>query len=129
MKRYKYVDLSQQLIAVYDDGDVSYLTPTEVPSDVTIEPSWTAEDETAYQLAEKMRLERRWRESEIQAVVKRLDQLRNDEVFGVKTYTGPYSAAELNAYRAALVAYGDEITLTSVPPNLEAIALALRGRP
>ncbi|GIA98412.1 hypothetical protein VCSRO184_0217 [Vibrio cholerae] len=125
-KKYKYVDDSQKLVAVFGSGDVVHILASEVPSGVVIEPWWTAEDQAAYMLAEKVRVERRWRENEIREVVNRLDQLRNDELYGITTYSGDYSAAEFNAYRAALVAYGDNITETSDRPAIEAIAQALR---
>ncbi|HIH0877719.1 TPA: hypothetical protein ACYHS5_001436 [Vibrio cholerae] len=127
-QRYKYVDDSKQLVAVFCAGDVEYLTHSDVPSGVIIEPWWTEQDQAAYELAEKILVERRWRELEIKQVANRLDQLRNDERYEMVTYTGDYTAAEFNAYRAALVSYGDHIHESSVRPSIEAVAQQLRSR-
>ncbi|GIB61717.1 TPA: hypothetical protein ACGFXK_002555 [Vibrio cholerae] len=125
--RYKFVDDSQTLVAVFKHGDVEHIPLSAVPSGVVIESWWTEQDQADYELAEKVRVERRWRENEIRDVVNRLDQLRNDELYGITTYAGGYTAAEFNAYRAALVAYGDNITESSERPTIEAIVQTLRG--
>lgn len=52
--------------------------------------------------------EKAWRDGELKKVIGWLDQIRNDEWFGSDTFSKPYTAAQLNAYRVALCAYPDQ---------------------
>lgn len=52
--------------------------------------------------------EKAWRDGELKKVIAWLDQIRNDEWFGSDTFSKPYTAAQLNAYRVALCAYPDQ---------------------
>lgn len=48
-----------------------------------------------------------WRKREISWCASLLDQIRNDEEIGVKTYCKPYTAKELHDYRIELINYKD----------------------
>lgn len=66
------------------------------------------------------RTERAWRDGEVAKVVAWLDQIRNDEQFGVATYSKPYSAEQLNAYRVALCNYPEQENFPNgIRPNID----------
>ena len=49
--------------------------------------------------------ERAWRNAEITKIVGWLNQVFNDQLFGTASFTLPYTAEQLNAYRVALCEY------------------------
>lgn len=49
--------------------------------------------------------ERAWRNAEISKIVAWLNQVFNDQFFGTASFTLPYTAEQLNAYRVALCEY------------------------
>lgn len=59
-------------------------------------------------LEQREQIERWWRDAEMAIVVSWLDQIRNDTEFGTTTFTRPYTAEQINAYRVALCDYPEQ---------------------
>lgn len=104
---YKYADDSQEQVAVYKDGSVEFM-PTELaPIGVDILPAHGDDDEADFQRQKATHNERDWRDMELRAVLRDMDQLRNDREFGMTTYKGTATLEQLNAYRVMLCNYPD----------------------
>lgn len=69
---------------------------------------------------EKSWEERNWRNAEIQKVLNWMNQIFNDDMFDTHTFSLPYTATQLNAYRVALCGYPDSEGFPNGPrPNID----------
>lgn len=105
---YKFTDCSNETVAHYRDGTVSFLPFDAVPAGEVIHPHWTEEDEADFNYQQQCHAERDWRDIEMRRVLRQMDQIRNDAEFGSSTYKGGYTSKQLNAYREALCNYPEK---------------------